>query len=114
MSRGKGHPETRTVYSYVRFSQRKQRKGDSYRRQLEWGKKICEEKGWKLEEGFRLEDLGVSAFRGKNKTRGSLGAFLQAIEEGRVKSGSILLLESLDRLSREDIDPAWEVFRSIL
>jgi DNA invertase Pin-like site-specific DNA recombinase len=106
--------KVKRAFSYIRFSDRKQAKGGSKRRQLEWGLALCASKGWQLDEHFRLQDEGVSAFRGTNATAGKLAAFLQAIKAGDVKAGDVLLLESLDRLSREDIDPAWELFRKIL
>ncbi len=102
------------AFSYIRFSDRKQAKGDSLRRQLEWGQQLCQVKGWDLDTELKLHDLGKSAFRGRNAITGTLGAFLQAIKQGKVQPGDVLLVESLDRLSRDDIDPAWELFRSIL
>jgi DNA invertase Pin-like site-specific DNA recombinase len=71
-------------------------------------------KGWILDEGLKLHDLGVSAFRGQNAATDHLAAFREAIRLGKVLPGDVLLVESLDRLSREDIDPAWELFRSTL
>lgn len=103
----------KTAYSYIRFSDAKQAKGDSLRRQLEWGPALCRSKDWDLDERFD-PDQGVSAFRGKNAATGALSKFLKAIRSGQVVAGDVLLVESLDRLSREDIDPAWELFRSIL
>jgi DNA invertase Pin-like site-specific DNA recombinase len=105
---------TKRAWSYIRFSHKSQAKGDSLRRQLEWGPQICAAKGWTLDETLNLIDLGVSAFRGKNATQGALAGFLEAIKLGKVKPGDVLLLESVDRLSRADIDTAWELFRSIL
>src|SRR5262245_27229953 len=99
---------SKRAFSYIRFSKPEQLKGDSLRRQLEWGVGICTTKGWALDEILYLRDLGKSAFRGANAATGKLGAFLEAIKSGDVKRGDVLLLESLDRLSREDIDPAWE------
>ncbi len=48
-----------------------------------------------------LTDQGVSAYRGSNtdEDRG-LGAFLYACRQGLIPSGSYLLVESLDRISR--------------
>lgn len=46
-------------------------------------------------------DIGVSAFRGKNRTVGALSAFLKLMEDGRIERGSYLIVESLDRLSCE-------------
>ncbi|EGJ88532.1 hypothetical protein SF434370_1370 [Shigella flexneri 4343-70] len=60
-----------------------------------------------------FKDLGKSAFSGKH-LKGGLGDFLTAIEKGLVKAGDTLLIESLDRLSRQDIDIASELLRRIL
>src|SRR5262249_11140635 len=116
-----GRPEVRAMknkvkraFSYLRFSDRKQAKGDSKRRQLEWGPALCGTKGRGLDENLSIQDLGVSAFRGGKARKGQLAAFLKAIKSGRVVPGDVLLVEALDRLTREDIDPAWELFRSIL
>src|SRR5436305_1765840 len=70
--------KTKTAFSYIRFSDRKQAKGDSLRRQLEWGPALCASKGWALDDGLKLQDLGVSAFRGKNAATGALAAFRAA------------------------------------
>jgi DNA invertase Pin-like site-specific DNA recombinase len=63
------------------------------------------ERGLALDD-HSYEDLGVSAFRGKNIKTGALGAFLRAAEDGTIPEGSFLLVESLDRLTRADIIPA--------
>lgn len=48
-----------------------------------------------------LQDRGVSAFRGKHRRRGALGAFLEAARQGAIPVGSVLVVEDLDRFSRE-------------
>jgi len=45
-------------------------------------------------------DLGVSAFRGANAETGMLGEFLELVREKTIPRGSYLLVESMDRLSR--------------
>lgn len=102
-----------TVYSYIRFSSVKQMSGDSLRRQLENGEAWIKQNKH-TPASLNLRDLGVSAFRGKNKHKGALSKFLEAVEEGRVERGSILLVEHLDRLSRQGVDEAYELFRKIL
>lgn len=101
------------VYSYIRFSSRKQAKGDSLRRQLE-GEKWIEENGHTKADLPPFHDLGVSAFRGKNRHSGALRRFLDLIEEGQVPEGSILLVEHLDRLSREGVYEAFTIWLQIL
>lgn len=102
------------AYSYVRFSTPQQLKGDSLQRQLEASEQYVIENGLVLDETLNLRDLGISAFRGKNVERGALGAFIKAIESGRVRKGSYLIVESLDRLSRNEVIDALEIFLTII
>lgn len=102
------------AYSYIRFSTTQQLKGDSLRRQLEASERYVAEHGLVLDETLNLRDLATSAFRGKNVERGKLGAFIEAIEAGKVKVGSYLIVESLDRLSRTEVINALEIFLKII
>ena len=100
------------AYSYIRFSTPDQLKGDSLRRQTEASKAYAAAHG--LEYADPIADLGISGFRGTNATEGALRAFLQKVEEGRVEPGSVLIIESLDRLSRQEILKSLTLFTSIL
>ncbi len=102
------------AFSYIRFSSKKQQKGESFRRQAEFAVEVCAENGWVLDESLTLNDLGMSAFRGANAKVGALGEFLEAIRIGRVLKGSILIIESIDRLSRSKVGEALQLFISIL
>src|ERR1041384_3958901 len=102
------------AYSYVRFSHPRQAEGDSQRRQIEQAQHWCEHNGYALDESLKMLDLGVSAFRGINRTKGALAAFLQATKERRITPGSALIVESLDRLSREEVDEALQQFLNIV
>ncbi len=101
------------VYSYIRFSTKKQLEGDSLRRQLELGDAFIAKHGH-TPGTLTLHDIGVSAFRGKNKETGALASFLEAIKNGRVEPGSMLLVENLDRLSRQGVRHAFNLFQDIL
>jgi DNA invertase Pin-like site-specific DNA recombinase len=101
------------VYSYLRFSSKKQERGDSLRRQTELAAEWVQQSGHSLAD-LTLRDLGVSAFRGKHKHRGALKTFLNAVEEKIVPAGSILLIEHLDRLSREGVSDAFTLFNDLL
>lgn len=103
-----------TAYSYIRFSTLEQRKGDSLRRQLQLAEDYARENGLTLDTTFKLHDLGVSAYKGRNREEGRLHDFLEAVKGGRVAGGSYLLLESLDRLSRQRTYSAMATFTSIL
>jgi DNA invertase Pin-like site-specific DNA recombinase len=88
------------AYSYLRFSTPEQAKGDSAIRQTQAAQRWCERHGIELDTELTFSDEGVSAFEGANIERG-LGAFLRAIQNGEVPKGSYLLVESLDRISRQ-------------
>lgn len=69
-------------------------------------------------EGYSLstetfKDLGVSAFKGANADVGALGAFLEAVERGTIVEGSILVVENLDRLSRQHFDEGYMLIKRI-
>lgn len=94
------------VYSYRRFSSGRQSTGHSLDRQIASAREWCQEQGLQLDDTLAMADLGVSAFTGKNASQGALSGFLTAVKEKRVPTGSILLVESLDRLSRNAIPEA--------
>lgn len=48
-----------------------------------------------------LIDRGLSAYRGGHRSQGALGAFINAAEQGEIIPGSVLVVEDLDRFSRE-------------
>ncbi|WP_312361283.1 recombinase family protein [Agrobacterium sp.] len=100
------------AYSYVRMSTRKQLRGDSLRRQLERSKAFADEHSLLLDDS--LQDLGVSAWRGRNFKTGALGKFLAMVDSGEIPKGSYLLIESLDRLSREAVPDALTLFMAII
>jgi len=102
------------AFSYLRMSTDLQLKGDSRRRQLEASRAYAEANGLELAEGAEIEDIGISAFKGANVREGALGGFLEAIRSGLVKPGSYLLVESLDRLSRQQLLAAQSLFLSII
>src|SRR5262245_53852252 len=101
------------AYSYVRFSSPQQAEGGGLQRQVKMSLAYCERKGLALDDSLHLHDLGVSAFRGDNVREGALAGFLEACRTGRVPRGSVLIVESLDRLSRDQIRPALQLFLSL-
>lgn len=104
-----------TVYSYLRFSRPEQLRGDSLRRQLNKTEAWAKRNGYPLDKSLDLRDLGVSAYRGKNTEEGAaLGHFLECIETGRVKAGDYLILENLDRLSRQKPFASLQLIQQIL
>ena len=100
------------AYSYIRFSTPEQEKGDTLRRQTQAAEKWAREHGFTLDD--RLRDQGLSAFRGKHKTKGALGRFLGLVKAGKIPKGSVLIVEEMDRLSREEATEAIPQFFNIL
>lgn len=89
------------VYSYNRFSDMEQKKGSSLARQENYALKAAKEYGLELNEELIMTDLGKSAFHANHKKTGSYGVFLNAVNKGLVAKGSYLIVESFDRLSRQ-------------
>lgn len=90
------------VYSYLRFSDPRQAAGNSADRQAEYAKSWAAARGLTLDESLSLRDEGLSAFHQRHIKQGALGVFLQAVDEGRIPAGSVLVVEGLDRLSRAE------------
>src|SRR5262245_15692237 len=92
---------TPRVYSYARFSTPEQKVGYSKQRQIEAAEAWAKRNGYHLDGSLRMTDEGLSGFHGLHRTKGALGKFLGAVENGRVPPDSILLVENMDRLGRE-------------
>lgn len=89
------------VYSYQRFSSPLQEKGTSLKRQTDYAIEVADKHGLRLNKDLVMTDKGLSAFHAEHVAKGALGIFIKAVEKGIVKAGSILIVESLDRLSRQ-------------
>ena len=101
------------AYSYIRFSTKKQQYGVSYERQSEQAVAYCNAHNLKLDDKVYY-DKGVSALKGKNKDIGMLSEFLHKVEDREIKTGSYLLIESLDRLSRDFLIHAQVLLNQII
>jgi DNA invertase Pin-like site-specific DNA recombinase len=103
------------AYSYLRFSSPQQSAGDSIRRQTEaredW---LAAHPDVRLDQSLVMTDAGRSAFRREGWDTYALARFVDCIKAGRVRPGSYLLVENLDRLSREEAGEATELFLSIV
>jgi DNA invertase Pin-like site-specific DNA recombinase len=104
-----------TSYSYVRFSAPQQSTGDSVRRQTEardrW---LAAHPTVVLDHTLRMRDDGRSAWKRTDWATYALAEFVEHVKSGRVEAGSYLLLENLDRLSREDVGTATELFLTLV
>jgi len=101
-------------YSYIRFSTPEQAQGDSLRRQTEMSEKYAQEHGLLLDKSLNLLDKGLSGYTGENRKKGALAVFLRAVEKKIVPPGSYLLVESLDRLSRDTLSEQMTLFMELI
>jgi DNA invertase Pin-like site-specific DNA recombinase len=100
--------------SIIRFSTGKQSRGDSYRRQLAASEDFCGIKGWELDLSLHEKDVRkhtASAMRGEHIRKGPLGKFIALVEEGTLPKNRqiILLVEEIDRLTRQVHDQAYDL-----
>lgn len=99
-------------FPYVRFSSQKQADGNSIVRQSERIESFVTR--YSLTVDTRLEDHGISSFRGANAKKGQLSGFLQRVRDGEIPHGSYLLIENWDRLSRQVLDASIEIFSDLI
>ena len=90
------------AFCYFRFSSRKQERGSSKERQIELTRELCTRNGWTIAKTFG--DEGLSAWTGAHRHgKGKLGEFTADVLSGAVGPNDVLVVEKLDRLSREEV-----------
>ncbi|MCV9940434.1 recombinase family protein [Boseaceae bacterium BT-24-1] len=110
-SSARSAPESAGPYaiSYMRFSTLEQRKGDTVRRQRQ------QALDWSARTGIRINetitDAGKSAF---NNIAAGFGMILKMVEAGQIPSGTYLLVESLDRITRSNVLDAMPLTLSLI
>lgn len=100
------------AYSYIRISTPEQARGDGMCRQIRDADAWAGANGYVIDQ--RIQDVGVSAFKGLNRSEGALAKFLALVENGTIEKGSALIIESLDRLSRESVVQSLPDFLALL
>ena len=92
-----------TAYSYLRFSSPQQATGDSIRRQTAARDKwLAGHPDVHLDASLVMTDAGRSGYKRKDWDTYALAEFVKHVRSGRVEPGPYLLVENLDRLSREN------------
>lgn len=69
---------------------------------MTYARRWAQEHGLALDESLTLRDEGLSAYHQHHVRSGALGVFLAAVEQGKIPTGSVLVVEGLDRLSRAE------------
>lgn len=104
------------AFSYARCStprQQNEYSGKSIDRQISDAQKYAELKGYELSSENVIAEI-VSSYGGRNiGEEGALGAFVERARDGKL-SGSVLILEDLDRFSRTDPTVATGVFLALV
>lgn len=102
------------AYIYARFSSLEQAKGTSLERQLQDCRAFCDSNGWDRSPLRELVDEGRSAFDGTNRAFGSeLAAFEQQVRQGALPAETALVVERLDRLSRQSAADVFMLIKSL-
>lgn len=107
-------PMSKQAVSYIRFSSAIQERGISIKRQRDlvqdW---LDTHPQYTLIEEYK--DEAKSAFKGAHMQEGSaLPRLIKDMEKGLYKPGTALLVEALDRLSREDLADAEDQLKALL
>jgi DNA invertase Pin-like site-specific DNA recombinase len=105
-------PVKTKAFSYIRMSSERQLLGDSLKRQFELAQAYAAEHDLELDN--MKPDVGLSGWTGANRLAGTLHSFLAKIGTPAVPAGSMLLVESLDRISRQNVLEAQALFLSII
>jgi DNA invertase Pin-like site-specific DNA recombinase len=98
--------------AYGRYSSLRQGHGQSEDRQHEELEKVLKLFGWRLLDQYF--DKGVSAGRGKHRVIGVLSRLLKRIHRREIPLPCVLTIECFDRLTREELTVAQELFLSLI
>lgn len=102
------------VITYIRFSTPEQEEGDTLRRQKEKAKKYAEENDLTLDKSHEYKDFGISGYKGTNRIDGELKNLIDLVKKGEIPEGSVLLVEHVDRLSRQEAFVALRSFMDLI
>lgn len=104
----------RLAFSYQRVSDPKQTRDGraGLDRQADAFIGFCQRHGL-ISNADPLVDKGLSAFHGRHRSKGALGAFISAAEAGQIPPGAVLVVEDLDRFSRETASHAEELLLAL-
>lgn len=101
-----------SAYAYVRYSSTVQSSGDSVDRQISPLKAFEKDTGVEIVE--TIIDEAVSSFRGDNVNKGKFKEVLSRIDRGVIRKGDYLVVESIDRITRQRVTDGVELLQSIL
>ncbi|MCE8036448.1 recombinase family protein [Halomonas sp. MCCC 1A11062] len=98
--------------AYVRYSSAIQSKGDSIERQRSPLEAFESRFNVKVDEIYT--DEGISSYRGDNIKKGRFSEILEKIDNQEIKPGDFLVIESIDRISRQELNKTAKILQDIL
>src|SRR5258708_16229179 len=101
------------VIVLLRIANREQAFGNFTERQVNAAREYCARRGLELDEDLSIADEGLSGYKGHNVEKGSLGHFLNEVKAGKIPTGTALIIENLDRLSRQGIDATTDLLKQL-
>lgn len=106
---------TQPAWIYARFSSLEQAKGHSLERQLQGARALIEARGWLYSPEREMVDEGRSAYHGGNRAVGAaLYDFEMKARDGHFANGAVLVVESLDRLTRQGHEETVDLLRLLI
>lgn len=100
------------AYAYIRYSRIEQLGGDSENRQFNALERFTATTGVAVDEV--IYDRGKSAFRGDNARSGNFKEILERIAKRTIRKDDFLVVESIDRITRQRVLDGVELLQSIL
>ncbi|MFF7707366.1 recombinase family protein [Pseudomonas sp. NPDC007930] len=100
------------AYAYVRYSSTAQGMGDTVERQTSPLEDFTLHTGIQITKLFI--DEAVSSFRGANARTGKLKDILESIKSGELRRGDYLVVESIDRITRQPVFNGVSLLQDIL
>ncbi|CAH7477326.1 Resolvase/invertase-type recombinase catalytic domain-containing protein [Vibrio chagasii] len=102
------------IYSYSRISSERQSSGTGIAQQkdIDVLSRLAHKYNMPVSKEV-FSDIGKSAYKGEH-LKSDFGRILAMIDDGRITTGSIIAITSLDRLSRQDVNVALELFLSVI
>jgi len=98
-------------FSDQRYSSTAQADGTSIVRQSSIAQRVAKDNGLEYVEIF---DRGISAFKGRNSVDGKLGEFISDVRNNALPNNCWLVVESLDRLTRQNPYKAFGLMRELI
>lgn len=104
-------PESRVAFSAIRWSSHSQDDKTSEERQVTGTEQYAKEMGWEWRQDLCVVDKARSGYHGEQR---ELKAMALRAERGELPENGVVVVEAINRMGREGIDPTYQLIRQIL